>query len=85
MFALVSAQPLPEYLSLSMLAVPPTPAAAADDVGKQPKKKEEKLPMQQRVLNGILNVSNVPYRCVAVCLQQGAGHSLSSSQCAATA
>jgi hypothetical protein len=27
------------------------------------KKQQEKLPLQQRILNGILNVSNVPYRC----------------------
>jgi hypothetical protein len=24
--------------------------------------KQEKLPMQQRILNSILNISNVPYR-----------------------
>jgi hypothetical protein len=26
------------------------------------KGKQDKLPIQQRILNGILNVSNVPYR-----------------------
>jgi len=31
------------------------------------RKDKEKLPLQQRVLNGVLNVSNVPYRC-ALCM-----------------
>ncbi|WIA32057.1 hypothetical protein OEZ86_002909 [Tetradesmus obliquus] len=41
-------------------AAAPPPAAAAARAGKAGKE-SEKLPLQQRVLNGILNVSNVPY------------------------
>jgi hypothetical protein len=37
----------------------PPPTAASS------KKEAEKLPMQQRILNSILNVSNVPYRLAA--------------------
>jgi hypothetical protein len=41
------------------------PAAAAAGGKAKDKAKQEQLPFQQRVLNSILNVSNVPYRCVS--------------------
>jgi hypothetical protein len=39
-------------------------AAAASSGGDRAAAAAQKLPMQQRILNGLLNVSNVPYRCV---------------------